>query len=94
MHPVFIIVTAVIGLMSARVMLKNFSKNNTNMNAHAPIGNEYILLKPIGFNKPGQIKIKGVTWNVITENPDEILDEGAVVKIIALSGNKYVVKKV
>ena len=91
--PFLIAVTIVIGVMSARVVLKNYRQSNS-MNAQSAIGKEYTLLKSIGFNKPGEIKIKDVIWNVVAETQEEEIEAGVIVKIIALRGNKYVVKKV
>jgi len=50
------------------------------------------LLSPITTDEKGTISINGVVWNVISNNGEEI-EEGKVVEVTEVSGNKLIVRK-
>ena len=41
----------------------------------------------------GTVKLHGLIWTAVLENGEEEIEEGEIVKIMAVSGNKLIVKK-
>ncbi len=92
--PVFIVISMGLLLCVRRIAVKYFIKEDDKTNADGAIGKEYTLLSEIAFEKLGTIKIGDVLWSVKTKNEHDAIAQGAVVKIVALEGNKYVVEKI
>jgi len=92
--PVFIVLSLTLLLSFRKMALKYLDKADIRTNADSAIGKEFTLLSPISFNQAGTIKINDVIWSVITENANESLSEGTIVRVKSLKGNKYIVEKV
>lgn len=92
--PAFLVVSFILLMVFRKIALKRFAINDVHVNADAVIGAEFKLLSAIGFNKPGTIKVNDVVWGVIAENPNTKIEQGKIVKIVDLKGNKYIVKEV
>lgn len=92
--PVFIVLSLTLLLSFRKMALKYLDKGDIRTNADSAIGKEFTLLSPISFNQAGTIKINDVIWSVITENANESLSEGTIVRVKSLKGNKYIVEKV
>lgn len=90
----FIIVSAVLLLCFRKVVMKKINPNIIPTNTDMQIGKEYRLLSSIGLNQSGSIKINDVVWSVDTEQQSGEIEKGALVKIIAVRGNKYIVEEV
>ena len=58
------------------------------------MGQRKILLKDISFNNPGEIRMNGSLWRVVTRNEKDEISAGATVEILETVGNKLVVKEV
>ena len=91
--PIFITVSIVLLLCFRRLAMRYFLKGDAKTNADSAVGKEYALLSDIGFNQSGTIKINDVVWNAVTENQNEVILKGEIVKVVGLKGNKYIVKK-
>ena len=92
--PVFIALSLTLLLSFRKMALKYLDKGDIRTNADSAIGKEFTLLSLISFNQAGTIKINDVIWSVITENANESLSEGTIVRVKSLKGNKYIVEKV
>ncbi len=92
--PAFVAVSFILLFALRRLVLKRLDKGQTRTNADAVIGKEYCLLTPVALNQAGTIKVGDVVWNVITENPNDNIEEGTIVRIKEIKGNKYVVEVV
>ena len=91
--PAFIVVSFALMLCLRRVAMKKFNKGDVKTNAETVIGKEFILLKDIGFNKAGEIKINGVVWTAIAEDENAEISAGTKVVVERIEGNKYIVKE-
>ena len=93
--PVFIAVSTalILGLRKLSIKLLN-KKCDDKTNADAVFGKKFVLLSKISLNQPGTIKVNDVVWNVLTENNGEVVEEGSLVKVLRLSGNKYIVEPI
>ena len=76
--------------IAKRVLAK--SKEDTNTNLDSIVGKRTKLLSPITSDEKGTISINGVTWNVVSVDGEEI-EEGKVVEVTQISGNKLIVRK-
>lgn len=91
--PVFVVVSIVLLACFRRIVIKYFNKGDSKTNADVAIGKEYELLTEIGFNQPGTIKVNGVVWGAITQNQKGAIPSGAIVKVVGIRGNKYIVEE-
>lgn len=74
---------------SMKYLLKN---TNEKTNVDSVVGTTHKLLKSITKDEPGEIKINGVVWTVISKNGSSIKKD-AEVKIEKVDGNKLIVSK-
>lgn len=72
---------------------KHLRGNTVATNADRLIGMHTRLLKAISENAFGEIKVNGITWNAVSVDNTDIEKE-ALVKIIAIEGNKLLVRKI
>lgn len=92
--PVFIIVSAVLLVCFRKMVMKRFNKNSSKLNADSAIGKEVSLVKGISFEQSGEIKINGVIWTAVTTDEKTVIPQNAIVKIVDIRGNKYIVEQV
>lgn len=91
--PAFIVVSSVLLISFRKIALKFLLKKEEKTNAESSIGKEYTLLTSIGFNQVGTIKIGDVVWSVECKDEHQEIEQGQIVKIVAIKGNKYIVEK-
>ena len=91
--PVFIVVSLLCMLLFRKLLLKKFDKPDQKTNAETVIGKEFALLSPIKFNEAGSIKINDVIWSAVGETQTTEIEQGKIVIVIGLKGNKYIVKE-
>ena len=90
----FIVISAS-ALLALRPVFKKYLKRNvikTNMDSF--IGKKGYVIEDITFLKPGAVKIGDVSWTAIPVNEKETILENEVIEVVAISGNKIIVKKV
>ncbi len=92
--PIFIVLSMVLLLTFRKIVMKYLYKGESRTNADSAIGREYILMTNIAFNQAGTIKINDVVWNAVAETQGEEIQAGTKVKVLAIKGNKYIVKEV
>ena len=88
----FGLVSLVLLLSLRKISLKYLVKKEEHTNLDAEFGKTAELLTDIKKNENGTIKIRGIVWNVTTNDNSE-LPAGTIVKLVNLEGNKYIVKK-
>ena len=93
-----IIVFAVISLASlilTRPLVKKFMDRTTRYtNADEFVGKKTILEKSVSKFDAGEVKVNGIIYNaILPEAENEDIEKGAIVEIVALRGNKVVVRK-
>ena len=89
------IVISIATLLALRPILKRFYKrNNINTNIDSFTGKRGYVIKDITFLKPGAVKIGDVSWTAIPANKDQTILEDEVIEVVAVRGNKLIVKKV
>ena len=53
-----------------------------------------LKLEDITYLRPGAVKIGDVSWTAIPVNKDEKIVENEIIEVVAVNGNKLIVKKV
>lgn len=89
---VFLIVSVVL-LCAARNVCKKLLKNSKEKtNIDSVIGTTHTLLKSIDADNAGEIKLNDIKWRVVSASGEKI-EQGSKVKIVQVSGNKFIVEK-
>ena len=89
------VVVSVATLLALRPVVKRFYKrNNIRTNVDSFVGKRGYVIEDITLLKPGAIKIGDVSWTAIPINKNAKILENEVIEVVAINGNKLVVKKV
>lgn len=93
---VFGLVSIMSILLLRKVSLKYLLRNSNEKvsNTDMTIGKTFELLTDITKNNSGTIKVNGVVWSAVTEDEKTEINAGTRVEVIAIKGNKYIVKAV
>ena len=92
---VIFVVISLATLLALRPVLKRyFKRNNYNTNIDSFTGKRGYVIEDITLLKPGAVKIGDVSWTAIPVEKDEKILENEVIEVVAINGNKLVVKKV
>lgn len=85
---------SLICILTLRKLCKKLllKKDTVKTNVDAYTGIKTKLLSGILYEKKGTIKINDVVWNCISE--EDIIEEGTMVEILCVKGNKMLVKSV
>ena len=91
---IIVLLFAVILLIATRPLVRKLMKNQERKtNADSLIGITVRLIEDVSLDSAGAVKINGITYTAVSANGESDLKKGDLVKIIALKGNKVVVKK-
>lgn len=89
------VVVSLATLLALRPVVKRFYKrNNIRTNVDSFVGKRGYVIEDITFLKPGAIKIGDVSWTAIPIDKNAKILENEVIEVVAINGNKLVVKKV
>ena len=89
------VVLSIAALLALRPILRRYIKrNNYNTNIDSFTGKRGYVIEDITYLKPGAVKIGDVSWTAIPVNKDETILENEIIEVVAVSGNKLLVKKV
>ena len=91
---VFVVVSAT-SLLALRPVFKRFLKRNifkSNIDSFA--GKRGYVTEDITYLKPGSVKIGDVKWSAVPADKDAKFIVNEVVEVVAVNGNKLIVKKV
>lgn len=90
----FVVVSAILLCVTRPVFKKISVKKPQRTNADRFIGEEAMVIKKIDdINNYGQVKIAGQVWSAVSEDKSP-LEEGTIVKVIAIRGVKLVVEPI
>lgn len=89
------VVLSVVSFIALRPIFKRFMKHNLfNTNIDSYTGKKGIVVEEITLLNPGSVKIGDVKWSAIPLDEKEKFNVNDVVEVVAISGNKLIVKKV
>lgn len=89
---VFVVVSIVLTVSLRWVFMKLLKNTKGKTNLDTVIGSVHTLLKPVTEEEPGEIKVNGVIWGAVSNG--ESIEQGKKVSILAVSGNRFIVKEV
>lgn len=88
-------VVSVAALLAIRPIAKKYFKRNiVRTNIDSFIGKKGYVIEDISMLKPGAVKIGDVSWTAIPVSEEITIKENEIIEVIALNGNKLIVKKV
>ncbi len=90
---VFVVLSAILLVVlrkKAKDWMTKSSEGKTNM--ELVVGKQVKVIEPITKDQLGTAKLNDVVWTIVEEN-EETVETGQYVEIIAVKGNKLVVKK-
>ena len=88
-------VVSIVSLLCLRPLASKMLKRNTiNSNVDEMIHKKGKMIKGCDEINHGEVKINGVIWTAISSDEKVAIKEGALVEVLALDGNKLVVKEV
>ena len=89
------VVISIATLLALRPILKRYIKrNNYNTNIDSFTGKRGYVIEDITYLRPGAVKIGDVSWTAIPVNKDEKIVENEIIEVVAVNGNKLIVKTV
>ena len=91
---VFVVISVATLLALRPIFRKYFKRNSFQSNIDSFKGKRGYVIEDITYLKPGAVKINDVSWTAIPVNENETIKENEVIEVVAVNGNKLVVKKV
>ena len=91
---IFVVISLATLLALRPVLRRYFKRNNYNTNIDSFTGKRGYVIEDIEYLKPGAVKIGDVSWTAIPVNKDAKILENEVIEVVAVNGNKLIVKKV
>ena len=91
---IFVVISLATLLALRPILRRYFKRNNYNTNIDSFTGKRGYVIEDITLLKPGAVKIGDVSWTAIPVEKDEKILENEVIEVVAVSGNKLIVKKV
>ena len=90
---VFVVISGA-ALLGLRPLANRFLKREKrSTNVDEMIGKKGVMIKGCDELNYGEIKVNGVIWTAVNEDSSKPINENEVVEIVAIQGNKLVVKK-
>lgn len=88
------VVLSIVLIISTRPLCKKFLKrNNRKTNIDTIIGTQCAVTEEITPLKHGKVKIFGVEWTAISSDESLTIAKGHIVEVVAIDGNKLIVKE-
>ena len=91
---VFVVVSTVTLLLMRPLSKRYFKRNVVNSNADSLLGKKGLLEEEVKPFLPGVCKINDVAWTAVSVDGKQTIAKGSVVEVVAIQGNKLIVKKV
>ena len=91
---VFVVISVATLLALRPVLRKYIKRNKYNTNIDSFTGKRGSVIEDMTYLRPGAVKIGDVSWTAIPANKDETIVENEIIEVVAVNGNKLIVKKV
>ena len=91
---IFVVISLATLLALRPVLRRYFKRNNYNTNIDSFTGKRGYVIEDITFLKPGAVKIGDVSWTAVPADKKAKILENEIIEVVAVNGNKLVVKKV
>ena len=91
---VFVAVSATTLLALRPIFKRFFKRNEFKSNIDSIEGKRGYVTEDITYLVPGAVKLGDIKWSAIPADKDDSFKTGEVVEVVAINGNKLIVKKV
>ena len=91
---VFVVISIATLLALRPILKRHIKRNNYNANIDSFTGKRGYVIEDITYLRPGAVKIGDVSWTAIPVKKDEKIVENEIIEVVAINGNKLIVKKV
>ena len=91
---VFLVSSVVLLVSTRKIFVEKLKTGGEKTNVDALLGAEGIVTMKVAPFAPGQAKVKGQIWTIVGTEPDVAIEEGALVKVMAIEGVKLVVTQI
>lgn len=89
------VVISMASLMALRPFVHKYMRRGiVNSNIDEIIHQKGVLTKKVDLLHHGEVELHGVKWTVIGESEKDSIKEGSLVEVLAVSGNKLVVREI
>ena len=90
---VFIVVSAVLLIMTRPLAVKYFNQERQKTNAESLIGQQALVIEDIDIlEAKGRVEIRGMEWAAKTDEPDGKIAKNTVVVVNGIQGVKLIVR--
>lgn len=90
---VFIVVSAVLLIMTRPLAVKYFNQERQKTNAESLIGQQALVIEDIDtLEAKGRVEIRGMEWAAKTDEPDGKIAKNTVVVVNGIQGVKLIVR--
>ena len=87
---VFVVLGLILMILTRKTLVRLISFNKEKTNIDRIVGKKGVVTEKIEKNKVGEVKVEGKSWSAYS---DEVIEEGALVKILEIDSVKLKVKK-
>jgi len=88
---VFLISSVALLVSTRKIFVEKLKTGVEKTNVDALLGAEGIVTMKVAPFAPGQAKVKGQIWTIVGSEPDMSIEEGTLVRVMAIEGVKLVV---
>ncbi len=89
---IFIGVSLISFLLIRPYATNKLKKFKSRTNVDSLIGKKGVVIKRISNLERGEVKINNTIWNAIKREDEKEIEEGAIIEVISIQGNKLLVK--
>lgn len=89
---VFLAISLVLLICMRKICMKLLKNTKEKTNIDLVVGTTLILTKAIEEDSAGEVVVNGVVWRAVSKDGTEIAEKTKV-KVVEVSGNKFVVEK-
>lgn len=90
---VFVVLSVAFIVLLRKPCMAKLNRGGAKTNADRNVGKECTLLTSVSFEKAGSVRLNGLTWTAVSEDEKETIEEGTLVTVLRIEGNKVVVRK-
>lgn len=91
----FVVISVLLLVFTRPIAVKYFNKDRIRTNAESIVGKQAIVISTLNnLQGIGQVSVEGQEWSAKSLNDDEVLEQGSVVEVVAISGVKLICKPV
>jgi membrane protein implicated in regulation of membrane protease activity len=93
---IIFVVISLVAVLCLRPLVKRYLRSGEiiKTNVDSLIGKKGYVIQDITFLRPGAVKINDVSWTALPLKENETILVNCVIEVVAVNGNKLVVKKV